>query len=57
MAAGQIILFIPSCIPLQKKHILILYILIKIVETGLVLRIVDLKNDKELYNKKLFDKS
>lgn len=31
---AQIILFIPSCIPLQKKHILILYILIKMWKPG-----------------------
>ena len=34
MVAGQIILFIPSCSLLQKKHILILYILIKMWRPG-----------------------
>ena len=54
---GQIILFIPSCSLLQKKHNFNFIYFDKNVETGLVLRIVDLKNDKELYNKKYLIKA
>ena len=55
---GQIILFIPKAAAHYKTQTHFNFIYFdKNVETGLVLRIVDLKNDKELYNKKYLIKA